>query len=160
MNNNGKNIGRLIAIYSAIFGCVLLCLYVVWRTLVTLLGGLAECPSDFSVITWLDENSNGIRDEGEHPLSDVNILVDFIANPDSPKEWATERTDQNGEALFWFMMNVTSMNLYGTTLRIYPEVPQGYMITTPNSYTSEVCRNRGTTYYFGFVPQDGSETEP
>jgi len=162
MNKGGKRKKRLwvvIVNLLVIFGCILLCLYIGWLLLISMARSMAECPSTYHAEAWLDENANGIRDVGESPLPDV-IFFAGLDTPEPPRSDATAISDQNGKAQLDFgMMNVNMMEEYGRTMKIYTEIPHGYTITTPISFPAEVCE-RGTTYYFGFVPQPGLDSEP
>jgi hypothetical protein len=164
MNRGGerkqrKSIVTVVVIFLAILGCILLCLYIGWRLFLAMGRSMAECPSEYDVMAWLDENTNGIFEVGEPPLPDV-VFFAGLDTPDPPRSDVTAISDRNGKAQLHFgMMNVNMMTEYGKIMKISTEIPPGYTITTPISYTAEVCEG-GTTYYFGFIPQPGLEPEP
>jgi hypothetical protein len=50
------------------------------------------CPWEINVYVWLDENANGIWDEGEEPLPSVTVKV----VDDQGKPVDTHTSDSNG----------------------------------------------------------------
>jgi len=137
----------------------LVCGWIALRVFIWMGGSLAECYSEYYVQTYLDENGNGIRDTGEPPLPRVYVFAG-IDNSEKPRPDEMALTDPNGEVSINFgMMNAHQLNEYGGDMKIYVEIPSGYVLTTPMSYAIKACEF-GKTYYFGFIAQPDLEPKP
>ncbi len=94
------------------------------------------------VLTWLDENANGLREENEPPLA--NVCVWFRYRPESQIENCEyegyRRTDDNGK---WgeFLAGSQCDEIY-----IFAAAPDGFQPTTDLAY-------RGCDADFGFVKE-------
>ena len=115
-------------------------------------GGIVDCSWHGFARTWLDMNGDGLVNNGEPPLSDVEISVDDVQNQLVDIGWPAI-TDKNGEVRF----NVPMPECSDTVFEIYADTPQGYRITTIPRI--EVNRNfwgsmiPQSVYYFGFVSE-------
>ena len=113
-------------------------------------GSVVDCSQHGFARTWLDVNGDGLVNNGEPPLSDVEISVDDVQNQLVDIGWPAS-TDKNGEVRF----NVPMPDCSDTIFEIYADTPQGYRITTIPRI--EVNRNfwgsmiPQSIYYFGFV---------
>jgi len=112
----------------------------------------ADCAWVSEARTWIDSNGDGILNNNERPLSDVNIHVDDpennlidVSNP--------AKTDGTGSA----NLVVWLPGCPNVSFEVYADVPSGYKITTPQrikvnkDFWGDVETN--TIYYFGFSPE-------
>ncbi|MBK8192347.1 MAG: carboxypeptidase regulatory-like domain-containing protein [Lewinellaceae bacterium] len=80
-------------------------------------------PASIGNYTWIDENANGIQDQGEDPLPNVTVVLDGTdINGNMVNETAV--TDANGAYLF--------DNLWPGTYKLTFATPAGYVPTTAN----------------------------
>ena len=113
-------------------------------------GGVVDCSWHGSARTWIDLNIDGLVNNGEPPLSNVEIHVDDVQNQLVDIGWPAI-TDANGEVQF----NVPMPDCSDTVFEVYAEAPEGYRTTTiphlqvnRNFWGSLIPQN---IYYFGFV---------
>ena len=74
--------------------------------------------SDINGICFLDENNNGVYDEGEKTLEGVKVVLYRQA---IGKELLNTVSDENGRFTF--------ANIRGSTFRVKATIPQGYVYT-------------------------------
>ena len=60
-------------------------------------GGIADCAWHSSAKTWVDFNGDGLVNNGEPPLSEVEIHIDDVQNQLIDVGWPTI-SDKNGDA--------------------------------------------------------------
>ena len=117
------------------------------------IGGIVDCEWQGTARTWVDLNSDGLVNNGEPPLRNVEIHVDDVKNKLIDIAWPTI-TDKNGEA----QLNVLMPDCSDTVFEIYADTPQGYRSTTISRI--EVNRNfwgsviPQSVYYFGFISEE------
>lgn len=113
-------------------------------------GGIVNCAWHGSAKAWLDSNADGLLNNGERPLRDVEILIDDVQNKLVNVGW-TAITDQDGEA----RLNVVMLGCSEIILEVYANIPDGYRLTTESRI--EVNQdfwgmlNPNRVYYFGFI---------
>jgi len=97
---------------------------------------LADGMASAEVITWLDEDQDGVRDEGEPPFPWVEI---------SPG-WRAITNDAGRGSTYEFMAGCARDCWVTSYASVH--TPQGYAPTTPTTYrlTAE-----SETYEFGFI---------
>jgi ligand-binding sensor domain-containing protein len=110
----------------------------------------ADCIWTGDAVAWIDENHNGIIEEDEPPLSNVQFYVDDTYN---------KFTDIGGESITsWKGESKLFVSLPGcpkTKMEVYPQVPQGYGLTTPPRLKGDKNEKR---YEFGFAYLPGMLT--
>jgi hypothetical protein len=116
-------------------------------------GGFSDCTWQASARAWIDSNRDGQVDDGEPPLSDVEVHVDRVGDPladEGGVSWPAV-TDQDGDVQF----SVTIPGCSTALFEIYANIPDGYRLTTrpriavrPELWSSF---NAQRVYYFGFV---------
>jgi hypothetical protein len=99
---------------------------------------------------WIDENANGMWDNGEKPLADVVFIVD------TQHEITNDSTsNENGQAdLVAFPYSCSSLRKTRTTIRATP--PSGYQATTQIEVIisqDDLLDSEQGDYYFGFIDQ-------
>lgn len=116
-------------------------------------GGIVDCAWHGSARAWIDTNGDGFVNNGEPPLSDVEIHVDDVRNQLADVGWPAI-TNKNGDV----QLNVPMPGCPEVAFEVYVvETPEGYRLTTKPRV--EVNRNiwesLGTeiVYYFGFAPE-------
>jgi hypothetical protein len=115
--------------------------------LIALVPGLTSCGECRYVRmtqAWVDENENGIFDDGEKPFEDVTITVSY------PGETSSMITNEEGRAGIFLPYNCG----FGFSIAITASVPDGFRATTPESltvHTSDDTLDEGPIP-FGFVP--------
>lgn len=113
-------------------------------------GGIVDCAWHGSAKAWVDANGDGLVNNGERPLSEVEIHIDDIQNQLVDVGWPAS-TDKNGDA----RLNVLMLGCSDVLFEVYVNTPEGYRITTKprlevnrdfwgNLFTENV-------YYFGFT---------
>jgi hypothetical protein len=116
------------------------------------LGGIADAGCDWhgSAKTWVDSNGDGIVNNSETPLGEVEIHIDDVQNQLVDVGWPTI-TDKNREAL----LNVLMPGCSGVLFEVYANTPQGYRMTTKPriEVNPDVWGSLRTekVYYFGFI---------
>lgn len=151
-----RNLRTIVVIVLVILGCGLVVYFQVQRILQSF-GGMGTCGGEHTVETWIDGNSNGTWDEGEAPLPEVEVLVEFDAVYPS-EVFGEDVTDPDGLAIFSAFWHVNDIEYYGDSLKISAAIPSGYTRTTPGSYSAHLCRH--ATYSFGYLPKPETEPEP
>ena len=150
----------LVVIYLAIFGCCLGSVFLGWgafNNLARSMGRNLLCSGTYTIKTWIDGNSNGTRDAGEAPLPGVKVVAVYDAI--TPTEvWGSDETDQDGLAELSGTWNQKDIDYYGDSLRFSTGIPPGYTLTTPKSYSAQLCKHR--TFSFGFIAESETESEP
>jgi len=115
------------------------------------LGGIADagCAWQSSAKTWVDSNGDGLVNNGEPPLGEVEIHIDDVQNQLVDVGWHTI-SDKNGEA----RLNVLIPGCSDVLLEVYANTPEGYRITTkPRIEVNQDFWGSLDTeniYYFGF----------
>ena len=116
-------------------------------------GGIADCAWHSSAKTWVDSNGDGLVNNGEPPLSKVEIHIDDVQNQLIDVGWPTV-TDKNGDARLNAL--VLMLGCSDVLFEVYADTPEGYRITTkPRIEVSrDVSGSLDTenVYYFGFIP--------
>lgn len=115
-------------------------------------GGIVDCAWHGSAKAWIDSNADGLVNNGEPPLSKVEIHVDDLQDQLVNVGWTTT-TDKNGDA--W--LNVLMPGCSDLLLEVYASVPEGYRMTT----IPRIEVHRGfwgslftkNVYYFGFISE-------
>lgn len=111
--------------------------------------GVADCAWHSSAKAWIDSNGDGLLNNGESPLGDVKIHVEYVENQliQMSRPMAT---DKNGNV----QLSVPIPGCSDTVFEIYVDTPEGYLITTrprleikPSFWDSLDTRS---VYYFGF----------
>ena len=113
-------------------------------------GGTADCAWHSLAKAWVDSNRDGLVNQGEQPLRDVEIHVDDVENH-LIDVGRPAITDQDGEA----QLNVSISNCSNSVFEVYANFPEGFRITTrPRiAVNRDFWGSLGTenTYYFGFI---------
>lgn len=116
-------------------------------------GGIPDCAWHSSARTWIDSNGDGFLNNGELPLSDVEIYVDDVQNQLVDVGWPAT-TNKNGDV----QLNVPMPGCPDAVFEVYvADTPEGYRLTTK----PRIEVNRGlwesldtkSVYYFGFAPE-------
>jgi len=117
-------------------------------------GGIADCTWHSSARTWIDSNGDGLVNQGEPPLSDVEIHID-VENQlaDQGGVGWSAITDKNGDV----QLNVSIPGCSDTLFEVYADIPEGYRVTTRprieiNGDFWESLRAE-SIYYFGFTSE-------
>jgi len=124
----------------------------IWLLLKVVFGSfvMADCTWTGNATAWIDENRNGIKDDGEPPLSDVQFFVDDTDN---------KYTDVGGDSITnWKGESRLSVWLPGcpkTKMEVYPQIPLGYELTTSPRLKGG---KSDETYEFGFAYLPGVPT--
>jgi streptogramin lyase len=100
--------------------------------------------------TWIDENQNGVWDPGEKPLENVLFYIDDVRN-NYQKVGGRSISNLNGEAGLYVWLP----GCPDASFEIYPEVPNGYKLTTPERQSAKGKRDEGP-FWYGFAPVAGS----
>jgi hypothetical protein len=116
------------------------------------LGGIADagCAWHSSAKTWVDSNGDGFVNNGEPPLSKVEIHIDDVKNQLVDVGWPAI-TDKNGDV----SLNVLMLGCSEVFFEVYANTPEGYRMTTKPRI--EVNRDflggsdTENVYYFGFA---------
>ena len=90
---------------------------------------------------WIDQNTNGIKDAGEPPLSNVCIWYSLNQTDNTPPSNCI-RTDETGN---WNDLFQGGPVQVGSTVHYFAVAPDGYRLTTPNVFDS-------SNPNFGFAP--------
>ena len=115
-------------------------------------GGIIDCAWHGSAKAWVDSNRDGLVNNGERPLSKVEIHIDDIQNQLVDIGWPAT-TDKNGDA----RLNVLMLGCSEGLLEVYVNIPEGYSVTTKPRV--EVNRDlwgnllTENVYYFGFISE-------
>lgn len=115
-------------------------------------GGIVDCAWHGSAKAWVDANRDGYVDNGEPPLSEVEIHIDDIQNQLVDVGWPAI-TDKNGDA----RLNVLMLGCSDVLFEVYVNTPDGYRMTTEPRI--EVNRDfwgslfTKNVYYFGFTSE-------
>ena len=107
-------------------------------------GFALDCLWTTIVIAWIDTNQNGIQEEKEPPLPGFTFHV---------SKGADAITNWKGETA----LHVWLPGCPDATFDFYPEVPDGYRLTTESGFSSNV-RNYDQVYRFGFAYLPGVPT--
>jgi hypothetical protein len=112
-------------------------------------GGVADCAWHSSAKAWIDSNEDGLVNDGEAPLRDVEIHIDDLENQLFNVSWPVI-TDQSGTVPF----SVPIPGCSDTVFEIYVDIPEGYHMTTrPRIEVNPALSGSADTesiYYFGF----------
>ncbi|HJR79628.1 MAG TPA: hypothetical protein VJ821_06120 [Anaerolineales bacterium] len=115
-------------------------------------GGIIDCAWHGSAKTWFDSNGDGLVNNGEQPVSEIEIHIDDVQNQLVDVGWPAV-TDKNGDA----RLNVLMLGCSESLLEVYVNIPEGYRITTRPRV--EVNRDlwgnllTENVYYFGFISE-------
>jgi hypothetical protein len=116
-------------------------------------GSFDDCAWHSSARTWVDSNGDGLINNGERPLGDVEIHIDDVQNRLVDVGWPVI-TDRNGDARLNAL--VLMLGCSEVVFEVYANPPQGYRITTkPRIEVNRDVRGGLDTenvYYFGFKP--------
>jgi hypothetical protein len=115
-------------------------------------GGIIDCAWHGSAKAWVDSNRDGLVNNGERPLSKVEIHIDDIQNQLVDIGWPAT-TDKNGDA----RLNVLMLGCSEGLFEVYVNIPEGYRVTTKPrvEVNRELWGNLLTenVYYFGFISE-------
>ncbi len=97
----------------------------------------ADCFQSATAMAWLDEDGNGMRDEGERPLANITFILD-------PSVYSRTRSNEDGIAAIFATTPGGDCPENGQVIAAQFE---GYILTTPQElpYTSADAE-----YAFGF----------
>jgi len=116
-------------------------------------GSFDDCAWHSSARTWVDSNDDGLINNGERPLSNVEIHIDDVQNQLVDVGWPVI-TDRNGDARLNAL--VLMLGCSEVVFEVYANTPQGYRITTKPriEVNRDVMGGLDTenVYYFGFKP--------
>lgn len=108
----------------------------------------ADCGWVRQAYAWLDDNENGIPDEGEQPLSSVPVFVDDTLHGFSHVNDYV-MTNLQGEA----RLQVWLPGCPDYDFVVYPAVPAGYRLTTPARITvTEPLSEEPFSFGFTYLP--------
>ena len=116
------------------------------------LSGIADagCAWHSSAKTWVDSNGDGFVNNGEPPLSKVEIHIDDVKNQLVDVGWPAI-TDKNGDV----SLNVLMLGCSDVLFEVYANTPEGYRMTTKPriEVNRDFLRSSDTenVYYFGFA---------
>jgi hypothetical protein len=114
-------------------------------------GGIADCAWQSSARAWIDSNGDGLVNNDELPLGNVEIHIDNVQNQLVDIGWPAI-TNKRGEV----QLNASMPGCLDTVFEVYAKPPQGYRITTrPRiEVNQDFWGSLGTesVYYFGFIP--------
>ncbi|HUM70367.1 MAG TPA: hypothetical protein PLK31_16155, partial [Chloroflexota bacterium] len=101
---------------------------------------LADCFQSATARAWVDDNGDGVWDEGERPLPGVEFILD-------PSVYSRTTSDENGMAAIFATTPGDSCPQHSSVIAISFA---GYTLTTPQSldYTAP-----DADYVFGFRPE-------
>ena len=121
---------------------------------------LEDCAWHGLAIAWIDQNEDGIQDEGEPPLTNIPIYVDDIVIGAGELSYfnpvGSGTTDWTGEASLYVWLP----GCPETQFSIYvPEVPRGYYLTTePEIIADADSRDTVAMFGFGYLPNTPTVT--
>jgi len=99
----------------------------------------ADCFQSATAFAWLDENGNGVQDEGERPLPGIHFLLEPSVN---------SRTISNEEGTADIVATTPGTEC-PEDQQIVVNKYEGYTLTTPNPLPYE---GPDAAYAFGFLP--------
>ncbi|HEX2866784.1 MAG TPA: SdrD B-like domain-containing protein [Ignavibacteriales bacterium] len=110
-------------------------------------------PATIGDFVWIDGNKNGVQDQGEKGLCNVNVEL-YMCGVNKPV--AATKTDSDGKYIF---KNVTSNTSYA--VKFY--VPKGYAFTaldqgSNDKFDSDVCPNSAMTRFYDVLPDEVNMT--
>jgi hypothetical protein len=112
--------------------------------LVTFFAASCDCGWRASSKVWLDENGNGLHDPAERPLENIWLRAVSASGWTDPRAWITDR---NGEA---------ALEIFPTdcdaTYQVYPELPSGYRLTTPERQPAKNGRAEPLQFGLAYAP--------
>ena len=116
-------------------------------------GRIDDCAWHSFAKTWVDSNGDGRMNNGERPLSEVEIHIDDVQNHRIDVGWPTS-TDKNGDARLNAL--VVMLGCSDVLFEVYANSPDGYRMTTKPriEVNRDVLGSMDTenVYYFGFTP--------
>ena len=116
------------------------------------ISGITDCVWHSSARTWIDSNGDGLVNNGEPPLSNVEIHINDVKNQLVNVGWHAT-TNMYGDA----QLNVLIPNCSDTVVEVYADTPEGYRMTTrPRiEVNRDFWGSLGTEsiYSFGFIPK-------
>ncbi|HEX9331999.1 MAG TPA: hypothetical protein VF896_08940 [Anaerolineales bacterium] len=116
------------------------------------ISGITDCVWHSSARTWIDSNGDGLVNNGEPPLSNVEIHINDVKNQLVNVGWHAT-TNMYGDA----QLNVLIPNCSDTVFEVYADTPEGYRMTTrPRiEVNRDFWGSLGTEsiYSFGFIPK-------
>src|SRR5205809_5568736 len=114
------------------------------------ISGITDCVWHSSARTWIDSNGDGLVNNGEPPLSNVEIHINDVKNQLVNVGWHAT-TNMYGDA----QLNVLIPNCSDTVVEVYADTPEGYRMTTrPRiEVNRDFWGSLGTEsiYSFGFI---------
>lgn len=115
-------------------------------------GGIVDCAWHGTAKAWIDVNRDGLLNNGERPLSKVEIRIDDIRNQLVDVGWPAI-TDQHGEA----RLNVLMLGCSEALFEVYVNPLEGYRITTQSRVEAKQdlwgILFTENVYYFGFTSE-------
>lgn len=116
-------------------------------------GFAPDCLWSAQTNAWIDSNANGIQEPEEPPLPGVTFYVDDVLN-------GYEKVNLKPAPTNWVGETGVAVWLPGcpnARFTIYPEVPEGYQLTTTD-IPKVSARADSRTFAFGFTYQPGIPT--
>jgi hypothetical protein len=137
-------------------------LLLVFATLLLLLSstacGTADCAWWNEAEAWVDENQNGVWDDGEKPLAGVQFIIDDIRNNlQDVGEEAISGEDGKAALSVWLPGCPT------VEFEISAKPPDGFQATTPDRVpvSKQAIRKAGEVVFsFGFVARSARDSVP
>ena len=125
--------------------------------LLTMLANACDCVWMAQGYAWLDENRNGVQDEGEPPLEGVMFLIDDVRNN---YQRVGERSISNAEGKA--DLGVFIAGCPATDFEVYAVAPPGLEHTTPARLAAGQERNDEgkDVFLFGFAYAPGVTPTP
>lgn len=107
-----------------------------------------DCVWEINAYVWLDENANGIEDEGEEPLP--GIKVNAVTSRGSHVTSATSGAVGRAILHSWIPCQ------YDWAFQVYPEIPPGHRLTTASPVVSSWIEQADVQ--FGFIRDDNGSS--
>jgi streptogramin lyase len=115
------------------------------------MGFAPDCIWSGVAVAWIDEDGNGIRETNEPSLSEVMFFVDDTLN--GYERVGRGESNWHGEA----EVTVWLPGCPEASFEVYPQIPEGYKLTTGSRIAADV-RENGLTLEFGFDYLSGIPT--
>ncbi len=137
----------LILLVMAIMGIIFLFAPLLPAIMIVLQNmGRSDCQWSASATTWIDVNRNGQYENDETPLANVQFFVDDVTAGSTHMSAGISNTD--GKASLSIFIDGCAED----EMRLYPEIPADYCLTTPENGTSDAEQ----PYQFGFATCTGN----
>jgi streptogramin lyase len=108
------------------------------------------CSWSANAQAWLDEDADGVWDEGEPPMEGVTFHGDYASDEEYKPNMPEVSTDFHGDVEVHIP---TACPDHWMRYIVYPDVPPGYYLTTDSSVTrSSFQRDREVAFGFAYLP--------